>query len=118
MSIRRTVWIFIISVMVAQPEAMAGIDIALWDIFGKVTGMPLWQLMGGKRRDRIRVYSSIGGGARAEVKEQVGKSVESVKQGYTALKMRMDWSSRNVDVNPEKRLGDRQHGAQRGRRAG
>ncbi|MGH9768120.1 MAG: mandelate racemase/muconate lactonizing enzyme family protein [Blastocatellia bacterium] len=91
-----------LGVMGAQPEAMAGIDIALWDIFGKVTGMPLWQLMGGKRRDRVRLYSSIGGGARAEVKEQVTKAVESVKQGYTALKMRMDWSSRNVDVNPKK----------------
>ncbi len=91
-----------LGVMGAQPEAMSGIDIALWDIFGKVTGMPMWQLMGGKRRDRIRLYSSIGGGARAEVKEQVGKAVESVKQGYTALKMRMDWSSRNVDVNPKK----------------
>lgn len=91
-----------LGVMGAQPEAMSGVDIALWDIFGKVAGMPLWQLMGGKRRDRIRLYSSIGGGARAEVKEQVNKAVESVKQGYTALKMRMDWSSRNVDVNPKK----------------
>jgi L-alanine-DL-glutamate epimerase-like enolase superfamily enzyme len=36
------------------------------------------------------------------VKEQVAKAVESVEQGYTALKMRMDWSSRNVDVNPKK----------------
>jgi L-alanine-DL-glutamate epimerase-like enolase superfamily enzyme len=91
-----------LGVMGAQPEAMSGIDIALWDILGKVAGMPLWQLLGGKRKDRIRMYSSIGGGARAEVKDQVGKAVESVKQGFTALKMRMDWSSRNVDVNPKK----------------
>jgi L-alanine-DL-glutamate epimerase-like enolase superfamily enzyme len=91
-----------LGVMGAQPEAMAGIDIALWDILGKVTGMPLWQLMGGRRRERIRLYSSIGGGARAEVREQVNLAVQNVKQGYTALKMRMDWSSRNVDVNPKK----------------
>ena len=91
-----------LGVMGAQPEAMSGIDIALWDILGKVSGLPIWQLLGGKRKDRIRMYSSIGEGARAEVKEQVAKAKESVQQGYTALKMRMDWSSRNVDVNPKK----------------
>ena len=91
-----------LGVMGAQPEAMSGIDIALWDILGKVAGMPIWQLLGGKRKDRIRMYSSIGEGARNEVRTQVSRAVESVKEGYTALKMRMDWSSRSVDVNPKK----------------
>ena len=91
-----------LGVMRAQPEAMSGIDIALWYILGKVTGLPLWQLFGGKRKDRIRMYSSIGGGAQATVAEQVRKAAESVGQGFTALKMRMDWSSRAVDVNPAK----------------
>jgi L-alanine-DL-glutamate epimerase-like enolase superfamily enzyme len=91
-----------LGVMGAQPEAMAGIDIALWDILGKVSGLPLWQLLGGKRKDRIRMYSSIGGGAQATVEDQVRKALDSVKQGFTALKMRMDWSSLNVDVNPRK----------------
>ena len=48
------------------------------------------------------MYSSIGGGAQATVAEQVRKAVDSVSQGFTALKMRMDWSSRSVDVNPAK----------------
>lgn len=91
-----------LGVMGAQPEAMSGIDIALWDILGKVAGLPIWQLLGGKRKDRIRLYSSIGGGAQAKVAEQVAKAVESVQNGYTALKMRMDWSSRAVDVDPKK----------------
>jgi L-alanine-DL-glutamate epimerase-like enolase superfamily enzyme len=89
-----------LGVMGVQPEAMAGIDIALWDILGKATGLPLWQLLGGKRRDRIRLYSSIGAGRRNSVAEQVRKAVDSVSQGYTAVKMRMDWSSRATDVDP------------------
>jgi L-alanine-DL-glutamate epimerase-like enolase superfamily enzyme len=91
-----------LGVMGAQPEAMAGIDIALWDILGKVSGLPLSQLLGGKRKDRIRMYSSIGGGAQATVEDQVRKALDSVKRGFTALKMRMDWNSLNVDVNPRK----------------
>jgi L-alanine-DL-glutamate epimerase-like enolase superfamily enzyme len=91
-----------LGVMGVQPEAMAGIDIALWDILGKVTGLPLWQLLGGKRRDRVRLYSSIGGGRRNTVAEQVRRAAESVAQGFTAVKMRMDWSSRETDVDPGK----------------
>jgi galactonate dehydratase len=37
--------------------AMTGIDIALWDIKGKALGVPVWHLLGGKMRDKIRIYS-------------------------------------------------------------
>lgn len=39
-------------------QAMAGIDLALWDIKGKALDMPVWQVIGGKYRDSLRVYSS------------------------------------------------------------
>lgn len=39
-------------------QAMAGIDLALWDIKGKALEMPVWQVVGAKHRDRLRVYSS------------------------------------------------------------
>ncbi|MHA1570449.1 MAG: mandelate racemase/muconate lactonizing enzyme family protein [Alphaproteobacteria bacterium] len=39
-------------------QAMAGIDLALWDIKGKALGQPVWKLLGGKFRDKLRVYAS------------------------------------------------------------
>jgi galactonate dehydratase len=42
-------------------SALAGIDQALWDIKGKVLGAPVWQLLGGLVRDRMKVYSWVGG---------------------------------------------------------
>lgn len=40
-------------------HAISGIDIALWDIFGKVTGQPIGRLLGGRYRDRVKAYASI-----------------------------------------------------------
>src|SRR5438046_1850605 len=37
-------------------NAITGIEAALWDLKGKLTGLPVWQLLGGKFRDRVRVY--------------------------------------------------------------
>jgi L-alanine-DL-glutamate epimerase-like enolase superfamily enzyme len=84
----------------AQPEAMSGIDLALWDILGKVTGQSVSQLMGGRRRDRVRLYASIGGGAESTPKEMAQRAAEAVGQGFTMVKMRMDWTARRADVNP------------------
>ena len=48
-------------------SAIAGIDQALWDIKGKVLNAPVWQLMGGPVRDKIKAYSWVGGDRPAEV---------------------------------------------------
>jgi galactonate dehydratase len=45
----------------AETRGNSAIDIALWDIFGQVTGQPLYQLLGGPSRDRIRIYNTCAG---------------------------------------------------------
>ena len=91
-------------VMGLQPEALAAVDIALWDILGKVTEMPIHQLLGGKRRDRVRVYSSIGGGARATINQMVRRAEVAVDDGFSAVKIRMDYGPVPPDVDPKRDL--------------
>lgn len=65
-------------------SAIAGIDQALWDIKGKALGVPVHELLGGKLRDTIKVYSWIGGDRPAEV---AAGAKEVVARGFLALKM-------------------------------
>lgn len=65
-------------------SAIAGIDQALWDIKGKRYGAPIYQLLGGAARERIRVYSWIGGDRPADV---AAHALQRVAEGFTAVKM-------------------------------
>ncbi|MFC4987705.1 galactonate dehydratase [Saliphagus infecundisoli] len=75
-------------------SAIAGIDQALWDIKGKRFGAPIHELLGGKARDRIRVYQWIGGDRPSEVADEARQKVES---GFTALKMNATSELQRVD---------------------
>lgn len=44
-----------------EMRGASAVDIALWDIFGKSTGQPVWQLLGGQSRERIRTYNTCAG---------------------------------------------------------
>ena len=65
-------------------SAISGIDQALWDIKGKYFNVPVWQLMGGSCRDKMRVYSWVGGDRPADVGRA---ALEKKQQGFTAIKM-------------------------------
>ena len=63
--------------------ALSAIDIALWDIKGKRLGVPIYDLMGGKTRDRVRCYMHVGG---ATLDDLVADGLAKTKQGFTALR--------------------------------
>ena len=65
-------------------SAISGIDQALWDIKGKRLGVPVWQLLGGKVRERIDVYAWIGGDRPHDVAEA---AAARWAQGFRAVKM-------------------------------
>jgi galactonate dehydratase len=74
-------------------SALAGIDIALWDIKGKELDVPVYDLLGGKVRDKVRLYQQIRR-HRHESDEQLRSpeaiaedAVEQVEKGFTALKL-------------------------------
>src|SRR5664279_360881 len=65
--------------------AISGIEHALWDIAGKAAGLPVYMLLGGKCRDKIRCYQSAGGSTPRELAASAQRLIE--KYGYTAIKM-------------------------------
>ena len=70
----------------AGRSVISGIELALWDLKGKALGLPVYQLLGGKVRDRIPVYAS-GGPALWPVEETVRKVDFYAKRGYRATKL-------------------------------
>ena len=76
-----------------EMSAVSGIDQALWDIKGKDLGVPVWQLLGGRVRDKVRFYDHLGGGAPEATYGEMEPAVvaelahKSVADGFDALKL-------------------------------
>ncbi len=73
-------------------SAISGIEQALWDLKGKALGVPVYELLGGRVRDRVRVYNHLGGGQMNEMYESstpaefAERALKVKAMGYTAIK--------------------------------
>ena len=85
-------------------NALSGVDEALWDIKGKLAGMPLYSLFGGKCREGIALYRHADGNSPEEVEEKIHAFME---QGFRYIRCHMGTYGGNFDgtiqnmVHPE-----------------
>ncbi len=86
--------------------AMSGIDIALWDLRGKMTGMPLWRLLGGYRR-RVPAYATGGFYAEGKgIKELCEEMRVYCRHGFRAVKTKVGRNS-DIEGSPLRAMGHR-----------
>ena len=76
-------------------SAISGIDQALWDIKGKVFGAPVYQLLGGKCRDKMKIYCWVGGDRPSDVG---AAALEKKNEGFSAIKMNATEELQMVDT--------------------
>jgi mannonate dehydratase len=67
-------------------SALSGVDMALWDIKGKVAGLPVYELLGGRARTKLLTYTSVSGRDFREVEEGARRMIE---RGYKVLKVQV-----------------------------
>lgn len=90
--------------------ALSGLEIALWDLAGKAVNLPVYQLMGGKFRDRVRVYCDSD--MEDPMSEEADRKISWIKQnGFTAMKIDIDeandpnrfdgvnWTASNLEID-------------------
>ena len=79
--------------------AIGAIDIALWDIKGKSLNKPVYELIGGPVREKVRLYTHLGGNTPAALAEEAAARVE---EGFTALRIYPFGDFGNADVGIKK----------------
>jgi L-alanine-DL-glutamate epimerase-like enolase superfamily enzyme len=82
--------------------AISGIELALWDLKGKALGTPIYNLLGGRYRTRIRVYADCGQGDQPIPESWAERARQAVAKGFTAIKF-------DIDNTDPKRFGDPYH---------
>ncbi|MBA3442263.1 MAG: mandelate racemase/muconate lactonizing enzyme family protein [Pyrinomonadaceae bacterium] len=80
--------------------AISGVDMALWDILGKTLGVPVYQLLGGRSRERVTGYASGGWADAAHIGEQLLNTIKP--GGFSAVKMRVGAMDGEVETSIER----------------
>lgn len=92
-----------------QGGGVSGVEMALWDLAGKAYGVPVYQLLGGKYRDRVRLYADSGDGRSKE--DYAAKLKKRMENGFTFLKtdLTLRWlhDEPGTMSNPPERSFDR-----------
>ena len=70
--------------------AISGVELALWDVKGKALGTPIYNLLGGRYRDRIRIYADCGHGEEPTPASWATRARQAVAQGFGAIKFDID----------------------------
>lgn len=86
----------------ALPNAIAGIDIALWDLKGRLLGQPVYNLLGGRYRDKVQAYGSVPiRRGRVSVEDCVRSCLHFVEQGFKAVKVRIQIREHHLNPDPD-----------------
>ena len=89
----------------ALPYAVAGVDLALWDIKGKLLKQPVYTILGGKYRDRMKAYGGFGvKGGNVSVDEAVRRATNLAEKGFQVIKLRMQIRENNLNPDPDPTL--------------
>lgn len=82
-----------------QGGGVSGVEVALWDIAGKAYGMPVWQMLGGKFRDKIRIYCDTDVHGKPDGKKMGEVLKQRIEEkGYTFMKMDLSADELLMDV--------------------
>ena len=85
--------------------AIGGVETALWDIAGKACGLPVSRLLGGRYRERLRLYADVGRGTKGEDTPEAWaeRAREGVADGFEAIKFDIDHSADELQHDPHDR---------------
>lgn len=89
----------------ALTYAIAGVDVALWDLRGRLAGQPVYRLLGGGYRNKVRAYGSfglgLGGKKPLSVADAAKQAARFAERGFTAVKARTQFRERNINPWPD-----------------
>ena len=80
------------------PGAISGLETALWDLAGKILGVPVYVLLGGRFRDKILIYHDTGSPRTPDPAAWVAEAEKSLAYGFQATKFDMDWEGRGQAI--------------------